>query len=391
MIWFDRIFFFLIALVFYTYLGYGFTLYLLVIFKRFFVRKETGSDTYIPQVCLMIAAYNEEAIIRDKIINSLSLNYPRNKPDIIVVTDGSDDKTPDIVRGFSEVRLLHEPIRRGKIAAVERAMEIADGDVVIFSDANTFVNKEAIEKLVRHFQDSKVGAVAGEKRILTRDKDQASAAGEGLYWKYESLLKKWDSEFNTVVGAAGELFAIRRDLYEKIPQDTLIEDFYMTLKIAQKGYKVVYEPEAFAVEEPTTSIKQELKRKTRIAAGGLQAIFRLTSLLNFFRYGWLTFQYVSHRVLRWTLAPISLPLIFILNVVLLQKGFFIYQFIFAFQVLFYLLAGIGFLLEKKKIKLKPFFIPFYFCVMNYAVFAGMWKLINGKQSVVWDKAERRTT
>ncbi|MEM9824441.1 MAG: glycosyltransferase family 2 protein, partial [Bacteroidota bacterium] len=303
------------------------------------------------------------------------------------------DRTPDVISAYPlpegvQLDVYHSPERRGKIAAVERIMEYVDTPIVIYTDANTFVNKQAIRNIVRHYKDPKVGAVAGEKRIQLGDKDAANSAGEGIYWKYESTLKRWDSELHSVVGAAGELFSIRTDLYEAVPQDTIIEDFFMTLRIAQKGYQVVYEPAAFAVETSSASVKEELKRKIRIAAGGIQAIIRLAPLLNIFKYGLLSFQYISHRVLRWTLAPIALPILLFVNAYLAFPGAYLYQLLFLGQVLFYGLALIGYILEKKKIKFKAFFVPYYFCIMNYAVFRGFYRIMTGNQSVVWERAKR---
>jgi poly-beta-1,6-N-acetyl-D-glucosamine synthase len=257
--------------------------------------------------------------------------------------------------------------------------------IVIFTDANTDLNKDAIRNIVRHYSNPSVGAVAGEKRVLMSG--EASGAGEGFYWKYESLLKKWDSELYSVVGAAGELFSIRTELFMPVEKDTLIEDFVMTLRIAQKGFKVIYEPDAYAVEGHSADVKEELKRKIRISAGGLQAIWRLRDLFNPFKYGILTFQYVSHRVLRWTLAPIALPIIFIINIYLAKTSTF-YTFTFGCQMIFYTLSALGWACEQFKLKIKMFYIPYYFCIMNYSVYRGFIRLVKGSQSVVWDKAKR---
>ena len=383
------IFWLCILLVFYSYFGYGIVLYFIIKLKRLFKKQITLDLKYQPKVTLLIAAYNEESYIKEKIENSLAVDYPKDKIDFLFVTDGSDDSTPEIIKSYPEIRLMHKAERQGKIMAVERSMPEVRGEIVVFTDANTLLNKEAIKNIVRHFSNKKVGVVSGEKRILNRAVDEAAGAGEGFYWKYESKLKKWDDELYSVMGAAGELFAIRTSLFEPIPKDSLIEDFYMSFKIVQKGYKIAYEPEAYALEEPSASVKEELKRKIRIAAGGIQSIVRLKALLNPFKYGVITFQYVSHRVLRWTLAPLALPAIFIINTFLLDKGV-AYQLLFIGQVSFYLAALLGLLLEKKHIRLKPLFIPYYFCMMNYAVFAGFRRYMKGSQSVLWEKAARRT-
>jgi poly-beta-1,6-N-acetyl-D-glucosamine synthase len=377
-----------IFIVFYSYVGYGILLFILVKIKGLFIKPNTFRNNYTPDITLMVAAFNEQDYIRDKIENSLSLDYPKKNIQYLFVTDGSDDLTPEIVREFGEIKLMHQPQRQGKIMAVERAMPEVTGEIVVFTDANTLLNKDALRNIVRHFANDKVGVVSGEKRILHRDADEAAGAGEGFYWKYESKLKKWDDALYSVMGAAGELFAIRTKLFEPIPKDSLIEDFYMSFKIVEKGYKIAYEPDAYAMEEPSASVKEELKRKIRIAAGGIQSIVRLKELLNPFRYGVITFQYVSHRVLRWSLAPLALPLIFVLNLYLLNKGT-IYQLLFLAQILFYLFALLGYFMEKKQIRLKLLFIPYYFCMMNYAVFAGFKRYMKGSQSVLWEKAARR--
>jgi poly-beta-1,6-N-acetyl-D-glucosamine synthase len=376
-------------LLIYTYFGYGILLFIIVKFKSIFVRKKLFSLDKLPRVTLLVSAYNEALYIKQKIQNSLQLDYPSDKIQFLFVTDGSDDKTPEIVSEYKQIQLMHQPQRQGKIMAVERAMPEVTGEIVVFTDANTLLNKEALQNIVRHFANDKVGVVSGEKRILNRDADEAAGAGEGFYWKYESKLKKWDDALYSVMGAAGELFAIRTNLFEPIPKDSLIEDFYMSFKIIQKGYKIAYEPDAYAMEEPSASVKEELKRKIRIAAGGIQSIVRLKELLNPFRYGVITFQYVSHRVLRWTLAPLALPVIFILNIFLLNQGG-LYQGLFIAQGLFYLFAMIGYFMEKRKIRLKLLFIPYYFCMMNFAVFAGFIRYMKGSQSVLWEKSARRT-
>ena len=401
MSFFELLFWLCMALVWYTYLGYGAVLYalVLVLVQRLFrwrrpTPDEHASDDHWPEVSLVVAAYNEENWIANKVANHLALDYPQGKLHHVIITDGSDDRTPEIARSFPGIEVYHEPERRGKIAAVHLVMPFLRTPIVVFTDANTLLNPEAIRRIVRHYIDPQVGAVAGEKRVQMSSSDAAHAAGEGIYWKYESLLKHLDSELYSVVGAAGELFSIRRELYFPVPEDTVIEDFFMTLTIAKGGHRVVYEPEAYAVEGPSASVPEELKRKIRIAAGGLQAIGRLKELLNPFKYGVLSFQYVSHRVLRWTLTPLALLGVLVFNFWLVSPETdqwlapWIYRVSLLAQLLFYVLAITGYFLEKRKVKVKAFFIPYYFFVMNYAVFAGFWRNLRGKQTVLWEKAER---
>ncbi len=267
-------------------------------------------------------------------------------------------------------------------------MEFVDTPVVVYSDANTFVNKNAIRNIVRYYQDPKVGAVAGEKRISLDEAGDAAGAGEGIYWKYESTLKKWDAELYSAVGAAGELFSVRTNLYRPVPKDTIVEDFYMTMKIAEQGYRIEYADDAYAAEGQSATVGEELKRKIRIAAGGLQAFARLLPMLNIFKHGWLTFQYISHRILRWTLAPLALPILLVVNIILALQGAPIYQILLAAQVFFYFLAFIGYIMERRKLKFKAFFVPYYFCMMNYAVYRGFGRIMSGRQSVLWERAKR---
>lgn len=392
----ELIFWACIFIVFYAYLGYGILLFFLVQLKRLFFKGEVFqySEEDLPKVTFMVAAYNEEAWIEEKIKNCLAFDYPADKLEIWFVTDGSDDRTPALIDNFmppggAVIKLFHKPERRGKIAAVERVMEFVETPIVIFTDANTHVNSLAIRNIVQHYADPKVGAVAGEKRISLGEKGDATGAGEGIYWKYESKLKAWDSELYSVVGAAGELFSIRTELYRHVEKDTLIEDFVMTVRIAMRGYRVRYEPTAYASEAQSASIKEEMKRKYRIAAGGLQAAWRLRGLLNFFKYPVLSFQYISHRLLRWTLAPLALPTILILNLALVLKGSHsVYSLLLVGQLIFYSFAFIGYVFEKRKMKFKAFFVPYYFCLMNYAMYRGLFRLLGKRQSVVWEKAKR---
>jgi cellulose synthase/poly-beta-1,6-N-acetylglucosamine synthase-like glycosyltransferase len=386
------LFWLLIFIVFYAYVGYGILLFLLIKIKRLLGAKaENTTTSELPEVTFIVAAFNEERWIEDKIKNSLALDYPKDKIRFFFVTDGSDDSTPDLIKNYPNtkgyhIELFHQPERKGKIAAVERIMPFVKTPITVFTDANTDLNPEAIKSIVKCYQDPKVGAVAGEKRV-EMSSGEASGAGEGIYWKYESLLKKWDAELYSAVGAAGELFSIRTNLYQPVSKDTLIEDFVMTLQIAMKGYTIAYAPEAFAVEGQSADVKEELKRKIRISAGGLQAVWRLRGLLNPFKYGVLTFQYISHRVLRWTLAPLALPFIFIINILIAKESTF-YTYIMYAQVFFYSTALLGWIFEQMKMKVKAFYVPYYFCVMNYSVYRGFFRLVAGKQSVVWEKSKR---
>ena len=384
------IFFFILV---YTYIGYPAILFVITRLKKLFnsKKKNTKSD-YEPDVCLFVTAYNEKDFILQKVENSCQLDYPKEKVQYVWVTDGSDDGTPDILRKFENLEVYHQPVRRGKMHAMNRGMQFVKAPIVIFSDTNTRLNSKAIREIVACFSDPETGCVAGEKRIVEKEADVAAAAGEGLYWKFESWVKKMDAELNSAVGAVGELFTIRRELFEEVETDTILDDFIISLRIAQKGYKIAYSPNAYAEETASLNVKEELKRKIRIAAGGIQTLFRLKSLLNPFRFGVLSWQYFSHKVLRWTLAPISLFLLFFINTAILlvsrseTSDFYVY--FFYFQLLCYLLALVGWFLENRQLRLKLLFVPYYFVSINFAAIKGILRYFRGKQSASWEKSKR---
>ncbi len=378
-------------IVFYAFIGYGLLLFVIIKIKRAIAGKPVLPDAVnLPTCTLIVAAYNEEAFIEQKIQNTLELIYPDNKLKFIFVTDGSTDATADIVSKHPQIKHLHSDARMGKMAAVHRAKDAVDTDIIVFTDANTFLNAEAMINICRHYADPKVGAVAGEKRVATTEAADATA-GEGFYWKYESKLKAWDSELYSVVGAAGELFSVRAKLYEPVPSNAIIDDFMISMLIAKKGYKIVYEPEAYASETASENVKEEMKRKIRIAAGGLQSIIWLKSLLLPFKLPLLSFQYISHRVLRWTVVPFLMILVLILNIVIVCRGDsgFIYQLIFLGQIAFYGMSVLGWIMMARQIKVKIFFIPYYFSMMNYAVIRGIFRYLSGNQSAIWEKAKRK--
>lgn len=379
-------------IVVYTFVGYGILLYIIIRIKRLVKGKPREilvDEALLPTCTLVVAAYNEEHFMPEKIANTLQLKYPAGKLKFLFITDGSNDRTPDIIKEYPQIELMHEPARSGKIMAIHRAMKNVNTEITVFTDANTFLNADAIINICRHYADQTVGAVAGEKRVQVDESADASAAGEGFYWKYESALKKWDSELYSVVGAAGELFSVRTALYEPVHNDTILDDFMISMLIAKQGYRIVYEPAAYATETSSANVTEELKRKVRIAAGGIQSILRLKSLLNPFFYPLLSFQYISHRVLRWTVTPFLLILSFVLNIALVITGSAFYGLLLAAQILFYGMAVLGWVMEKRELRIKILFIPYYFCVMNYAVLAGIIRYIKKSQSATWEKAARK--
>src|SRR5579872_5201508 len=377
-------------LVLYNYAGYALLAYVLT---RLRGRKEHMGDEAgkLPPVTFIVAAYNEADCIGEKIVNCEELDYPGELMELIIITDGSTDRTPEIVQRSPRVRLLHDPVRRGKCAAMNRAVEHASHNILIFSDANTMLNAAAIRKIVRHYQDARTGGVAGEKKVIPPgDSAGSPAAGEGAYWKYESRLKKIDSDCYSVVGAAGELFSVRRELYEPLDPSVVLDDFVLSLRVALKGYCIRYEPEAYAMELPSFSLEDERTRKVRIAAGGFQAMRMLGPLFAFWRHPTLSFLYISHRVLRWTLSPLCLILALIANGVLALSvdASLAVRLFFLAQLLFYALAFAGAVGQRRQKLSGLLKLPYYFVFMNLSVLQGFFRYVNGKQSGAWEKARR---
>ncbi len=375
-----------LLVVVYAYAGYGVILYGLVHLRRALRRAtpQPARSGFVPDVTLIVPAFNEAEYISAKIANCQGLDYPAHKLTILILTDGSTDGTPEIARRCDRVEVLHQPERLGKAAAINRAMAHVRSPIVILSDANALLNREAVREMVRHYADPSVGAVAGEKRI--RRRQSAAATGEGLYWRYESWLKRLDSEVGTVVGAAGELFSYRRDLFEALEEDVIVDDFLLSLRVAARGYRVVYEPRAYATEESSASIGEELKRRIRIAAGGWQSMLRLPSLLNPLRHPTLTFQYVSHRVLRWSVVPLLLVLLVPANAMLAAGA--VYRALLWAQVAFYGLALAGYLCDRLGYRVRALAAPYYFVVTNYAVLRGFGRFLAGRQPATWERVRR---
>jgi cellulose synthase/poly-beta-1,6-N-acetylglucosamine synthase-like glycosyltransferase len=370
----------------YTFLGY--TLVLMII--RCFIKPVIQDNPEeLPRVTLFITSYNERDVLEAKLANSNALDYPKNKLEQLWVTDGSDDGSNLFLQQQLHITVLHQEQRNGKIGAINRGMKYVTTPIVIFTDANAILSPETIYQVVRIFDDPATGCVTGEKRIIKSGFDGAVSSGEGLYWKYESFIKRLESDVNSTIGAAGELFAIRTHLFCEIAADTILDDFVISLGIAASGYKIKYAPKAIAVEHASLTINEELKRKIRIAAGGIQTLVRMKNLLNVFKYRMLSFQYWSHKVIRWTLLPVAFGLCFILNIfIVMEKTTLVYTFMLLIQIMFYVFAIIGWQFRNVKSHLPFIFVPYYIVTMNYAVLLGIIRYAKGGQSINWEKAKR---
>jgi cellulose synthase/poly-beta-1,6-N-acetylglucosamine synthase-like glycosyltransferase len=382
--------------ILYTYFGYPILIFLLA---KIIHRPETY-QAYQPSVTLLIAAYNEEAVIEDKLKNSLTINYPKGLLQILVVTDGSGDKTPEIAKRYIPfgIEILHEPERRGKMAAINRALPQARGEIVVFSDANNYYQPDTIIKLTRPFAKPEVGAVTGAKVI--GQGDGSLGASEGLYWKYESFIKKQESRAGSCTSAAGEVLAIRKSLYSPPPDHVINDDFYIAMQIVRKGYRLVYAPEAISMERVSPSAQDEIIRRTRINAGRFQAITMAKQILPFNR-PLLVWQILSHKFLR-PIVPFCMigAALFNLLAVLFPpraKGLWIlskpYSLFFAgLQVLFYALAWVGRRAgnrDEQSRLVRLFYIPTFLTNSNYAALMGFFRFLRGNQSPLWERIQRR--
>lgn len=382
-----------IFLVFYTYLGYGVLLWLLVKIKRIVRGRPTlpdlPADDALPDVTFLVCAFNEQDVVDQKIENTRLLDYPREKLHLMWVTDGSTDDTNQRLAQYPDVQVVFTPERRGKTAALNHGLSLVTTPITVMTDANTMVNAEAIRHIVRCFQDPKVACVAGEKRVIARHENQTAAQGEGLYWRYESTLKKLDSELYSAMGAAGELNAIRTALYQPMPENALLDDYVMSMRMVDAGYRIAYTPDAYAMEYGSADLAEESKRKRRIAAGGLQSTWWLLGMLNPFRRFVVAFQLLSHRVLRWTITPCALMALIPLNVLLVfMNAGTVYTVCWLLQLLFYVAAFLGWWLSQHGRKNKLLYVAYYFLFMNFNVFRGMHYLRTHQGGGAWEKARR---
>jgi len=364
----------------YTYAGF----FVLVRVLAAIAAHPANSRALEPTVALIIPAYNEEHVIRAKIENALDLDYPPEKTEIVVVTDGSNDATPSIAGEFSGrgVRAMHTGERKGKSAAMNRAVPSTRAEILVFNDANTVLGPDALRVLVQSFADRTVGAVSGRKIVLD-SRERAATRGERGYWSYEAALKNSESRLGSISTADGEFFALRRALFTPIPPEIVHDDMYLTLAVVQNGYRVVFERRAVSQEYASVSLRDEFHLKRRYVAGGLQMLWKFRRMLLPPR-SLFALQFLSHKVLRW-LAPIFLLLLFACSIL----GSSPVQRAFGYgQLLFYGAALVGGVLTLAGKQAGPLYLPLYFTVANVAALSGILAALRGRQSPLWRKARR---
>jgi len=374
----------------YAYIGYPILLFILAaivqtgrdacyIFRRSNRRQRSFKR---PFVSIILAAHNEENVIRRTIDNLLKLDYPPDRYEIIIGSDGSSDRTVAFAHEVASdrIRVLDFHERRGKLPVITDCARRARGDILVLSDANTLLQPDAVTLLLRHFDRAHVGVVCGELRLAT---PHGAQPHEGLYWRYEVILKMLESRLDSTLGANGALYAIRKSLFPALPPHLITDDFIIPMKARSKGFRVVYDPEAVAIEEAPSGVADEFRRRTRIGAGNWQSLRHCANLLLPWK-GFVSFAFWSHKILRWV-TPF-LPTAFVANCILLPARFWLVTFI--LQLLFYAAAAGGGLLRLLRLPSGPFHAPFYFLIINLAIAIGLVRGVFGLQGAAWQRTAR---
>ncbi len=374
------IFWLSVLLMVYVYVGYP----VILVMLRRWARVTVRDDRYLPHVSLVIAAYNEEKVLHEKLQNSLALRYPKERLEIVVASDGSTDDTNTIAKAYADRGVvLHEVVPRGgKARALGRVVPNVHGEVVVLSDANTMYEPDALQKLARNFADPRVGAVSGDVQLV--DAAPTHSRSEGLYYRYERWLQGVESELGSIIGADGAMYALRRPLFQPPSVGLILDDFVISMNVARAGYRVVYEPEARATEQGTLSSQEEFRRKVRIVSGGMQALRRGEGLPRL-EQPFLLFCYVSHKLLRW-FVPCFLLTLFLSSFWLSNTS--IYALAYYGQVLFYGVAGMYAAGVPLLRRWRASGVPYYFCLVNGAALIGLWKGLFQTPSGIWQRTTR---
>ncbi len=369
-----------IGLIAYTYAGYP---ALLWGWSRLRPRPTDEPLDRMPSVSLIVAAYNEEAVIERRLENLAELTYPPDRLEVLVVADGSDDRTAELARARG-ARVLHRPQRLGKAAALDRGVAASTGETVVFSDANNLYPPDTLQRLLAPFADASVGVVTGAKRIvddLDRDLDRA----EGLYWRYEDAIKRWESNLASVTGVAGEIIAVRREVYRPLPAGTVNDDFTMAMQAAISGWRIAYAHDAVSLEPASASLDDEATRRARIVSGRYQALARLLPLLAR-RRPLLAWQVVSHKGLR-PLVPIAMVAAALSNAALVRQSR-PARWLATGQAVFYGLAAVGAWSERRGGRSTTTYLPYYLCRVNAAALRGMWEYVTRRDVTLWTRVRR---
>jgi cellulose synthase/poly-beta-1,6-N-acetylglucosamine synthase-like glycosyltransferase len=372
-----------LATLFYAYAGYPILLAIIALFRN----RPRANLGYFPTISVLIAAYNEESSIRNKIEQTLSLDYPADKLEILVLSDCSTDRTDEIVKSLStpRVRLLRTPQRIGKTGVQNLGVEEAQGEILIFSDATTTYHPLALQYLAANFSAPTVGAAGGRFQYFDQNGSSPTGVGMVAFWSYETIIKILQSRISTVTGCSGCIYAVRRTVYTPL-HPSIISDLVQPLCVVRKGYRVVFEDRAMAYEETTRSAREEFAMRVRVVTRGIRGFLSVSELFNLFQYPWISFQIFSHKITRW-LVPFLLPALFFAT--LLLQHYWAYHLLFIAQLVFYSVALSAFVLPLHRVW-KPLTIPLYFCTINIAVFWSVVEVLRGRKYVVWQTVRTPT-
>ncbi len=361
--------------ILYTYIIYPSIIIAISKIKR--KRTPEFDETFLPTVTIVIVAFNEEKHIKRKIDNCRSLDYPKDRLRICVISDGSTDSTNEILRLEEGIIFIEDNINRGKSFQLNRAISLCDSEIIVFSDARQVFKSDAVKKLVRNFKTENIGAVSGELVFL--EKGGETAKSIGLYWEYEKLLRKAESELDSSIGATGAIYAVRSNLLSSIPEDIILDDVEIPMQVVKKGYRVIFESEAIAYDYPSSEIGLEFRRKVRTLAGNYQLFIKNPWFFNPFKNR-LLIQTFSHKLLR-LIIPEMLILLFISS--RLMEGPF-YNVLFYLQCIFYI-AGLAGIFFRKLRNIGLINFPAVFLTLNAASIVALYKVLSGKISVRWKK------
>lgn len=378
----ETLFWSALALIAFAYFGYFLVLWLLSALARHPVRRAPIE----PPVTFLIAAYNEERGIAAKLEQTLALDYPADKLEIIVASDGSTDHTDEIVRGFADhgVKLVRVEGRVGKTATQNQALLQARGEIVIFSDATARYALASIRNIVANFADPQVGAVSGRYEYHNPTGATIGLGGM-LFARFDNAIRSMQTSIWSITGCSGCIYAVRRDLYAALPAD-IISDLCEPLKVLEKGYRVVFEPDAVAYEETTTRTREEFGMRVRVIVRGMRGLLYMKSLFNPIRYPFVAFQLLAHKVLRWT-VPVLLLVALCANAALAGRSLFYFASLIV-QTVFYAVALLGFFAERQRLRIGPLAIPLYFVTINLAAGVAMVRLWKGHKAVTWETVRR---
>ena len=376
------IFMALLLLVFYVYLGYPALLSVLSVFRR----RRRFQPGYTPTLSILIAACNEEAGIAQKLEQSLKLDYPSDKLEILVLSDGSQDRTDEIVRKCRDprVRLVRIPTRLGKTNAQNEGVRQAKGEILVFSDATTVYHPQALMYLAANYADPVVGAVSGRYQYFDLNQTSPTGLGTIAFWNYENNIKVCQSRISTLTGCCGCIYSVRKNMYTALPPD-IISDLVQPLWVIQKGGRVFFEDRALAYEQTTESTSEEFTMRVRVITRGMRGLLSVPELLQPWKHPWIAFQLFSHKILRW-IVPILLLLLFADNSLLIGQPY--YRAMLVFQICFYALALLQVVVPLHR-RWKPFGVPLYFCTLNAAALVGVIELLRGKQHVIWQPVRNK--